>query len=138
MVSEAEKIKKGWEKLPTMEEALQRFKGKPKFRSALDFLNSDFELFTQDKHFMRAYAGLSACQQLLGPMSGEYRKALEEMRKTLDSLLKARNTMVPDEWVALVKENWTKTCAHFQKHVAPEVWNAVGTVTEQLFDKLRT
>jgi hypothetical protein len=135
MVFEAKEMTK--DPLPTMEEALQRFKGRPKYQSALEFLNADFAAFTQDKHFMGAYAGLSACQQLLGPMSGEYRKALEEMRKTLDSLLKARNTMVPDEWVALVKSTWEKTCAMFQRHVAPEVWNAVGTVTEQLFNKLK-
>lgn len=121
---------------PSMEEALKKFSG-PKKNQASEFLRSQIYTLKTEDQFMRAYAGLSACQQLLGPLSGEYRKALEEMRKTLDSMVKARSQLTPDEWITLVQntaEGWINL---FEKHVPAEIWNKVKEESRALFKNLR-
>lgn len=121
---------------PSMDEALVKFSG-PRKNEALEFLRSNLHTLKTEGQFMKAYAGLSACQQLLGPLSGEYRKALEEMRKTLDSMVKSRNLITPDDWIVLVQntaEGWINL---FEKHVPAEIWNKVKDESRALFKNLR-
>jgi len=89
---------------------------------AFQFLRADVTRFHDSEDFQRAYAGLMACMQVLGPMHHSYRQTLSAMGKTLsqafDTYERAQKIWEKDEVQKLFDDIY---CA-LEKHIPPATW----------------
>jgi len=86
--------KRRTEPLLPMTQALSQLQADGNIKaSAFHFLRMDFSKLATENDFRKAYAGLAAAEQLLGPLDKRYCYALSGMRKTLDRFV---DTLQPD------------------------------------------
>jgi hypothetical protein len=82
---------------------------------------------------------LLSAQILLGPYGSHYRKALDGIRKILETTIKAR--LLPgrdfDQRLTELEAAWLEVCGLFKAHLPAEVWEKIGKQTEEVFAKVR-
>jgi len=92
-----------------------------------NFLRMDLAQLKSSGDLSKAYAGLSACQQVLGPLHKDYRGTLESMRKTLDSY--AAHLHKADSWRDLV----ALALERLDPHITPQGARVIAKLRE-VFD----
>lgn len=105
---------------------------------AFTFLRLDLSQLQTDQQFREAFAGLVSAQQLLGPLSANYRQTLDDLRKVLTEYHKAHRWMLPDEVVGRLEVSWKALCEVFKAHVPGEIWEEIEQTTLEAFLDVRS
>ena len=104
-----------------------------RYSRAKRFLATDWKTLKTEADFAAAYDGYQCC---VGLLPKEYHTTLKEMRQGLDSYVKARSQITPDEWLNTSRESLDKLLGHLKSHMSIEAWNAAGSIVEGLFDQI--
>jgi hypothetical protein len=134
-------MKKQREAAKPMIEAVQELQADSRLKSAAyNFLKTDITKLRSNDDFTQAYSGLSACLQLLGPLSRNYTDTLNSMRKLIDQSI--RKCLLPACACATCKDEilgvWQDVCETcFKPHLRAEIWQTVGEKTRALFDSIK-
>jgi hypothetical protein len=119
----------------TIYQALEAFRDADikRYNRARCFLGVDWKTLRTESDFASAYDGYQCC---VGLLPKDWHSTLKEMRAGLDSYVKARSQMTPDEWIRIVEEAHEKLLGLLRSHLSPEVWNAAGKITKKILSDL--
>ena len=102
-----------------------------RYSRAKRFLATDWKTLKTEADFAAAYDGYQCC---VGLLPKEYHTTLKEMRQGLDSYVKARAQITPDEWLQVVRDGLDKLLAILRNHLAPEIWSKCEGIVRDIFD----
>jgi hypothetical protein len=103
-------------------DALQSRKADSRIKTAaFYFLRADWGRLETAQDFAKAYDGLQACIQILGPLGADYLKSLEAMRKALESLSAERVRWTNAEFTAVTREIFPRILEVLRGQVSPDV-----------------
>ena len=119
----------------TIYDALEEFKQTDigRYQRGKCFLGKDWKTLRTETDFAAAYDGYQCC---VGLLAKEWHPTLKEMRAGLDSYVKARAQITPDEWYKLVEEAHEKLLTLLRNHLSPEAWSAAGKITKKILEEL--
>jgi hypothetical protein len=119
----------------TIYEALEAFKRADvnRYGRAKRFLGANLTTLKTEADFTAAYDGYKCCVEMLPK---EWHPTLKMALQGLDSYVKARSQVTPDEWLNATRESLDKLLTHLKSHLSIEAWNAAGSIVEGLFDQI--